>query len=155
MIEISKSKTADTRSCDYGNVTKEQLILSSKQHIDDIGKGIAFFIGMLVAAGEQHDFDKIGDIDTFHADFLTGFKQTKWWDEHRKINRHHLLQEDGVPKDVTLIDVIEMIVDCVMAGMGRTGTVYPLEIKPEVLMRAFQNTVELLKAQIIVKEDKE
>jgi 4-aminobutyrate aminotransferase-like enzyme len=45
-----------------------------------------------------------------------------------------------------------MIVDCVMAGMGRTGTVYPLEIKPEVLMAAFQNTVELLKSEIVVDD---
>lgn len=44
-----------------------------------------------------------------------------------------------------------MVVDCVMAGMGRTGEVYALDISPDVLMTAFQNTVELLKAQIIVE----
>ena len=76
--------------------------------------------------------DKIAGIDGFHRDFLTGFKQTTWWDNHRKINRHHLLQDDGVPADVNLVDVLDMIVDCVMAGMARTGSVYPLDIKPEV-----------------------
>jgi len=45
-----------------------------------------------------------------------------------------------------------MITDCVMAGMGRTGSVYPLNINPQVLMNAFQNTVELLKSQVVVKE---
>jgi hypothetical protein len=40
-----------------------------------------------------------------------------------------------------------------MAGMGRTGTVYPLNISPEVLMAAFQNTVELLKSQVVVAKD--
>ena len=43
-----------------------------------------------------------------------------------------------------------MIVDCVMAGMGRSGSVYPLAIPPDVLMAAFQNTVELLKREVVV-----
>ena len=32
MIKIRKSKTADTRSCDFSQVTKKQLLHSSKQH---------------------------------------------------------------------------------------------------------------------------
>ena len=84
---------------------------------------------------------------------MTGFKQTEWWDKHRKINRHHLLQEDGVPQDVNLIDVLDMIADCVMAGMARSGEVYPLNLDPDVLMRAFQNTVELLKQHVEVWTD--
>jgi hypothetical protein len=51
---------------------------------------------------------------------------------------------------VNLIDVLDMIVDCVMAGMARTGSVYPLEIDQDVLRRAFENTVELLKANVAV-----
>ena len=152
MIEISKSKTADTRSCDFSQVTKNQLIESSDQHIKDVIKGMIYFQHLLRDAGVAHDLDKLTDIDQFHADFITGFKQTGWWDKHRQITRHHLLTDDGIPKDVNLVDVIEMIVDCVMAGMGRTGTVYPLEIKPEVLMVAFHNTAELLKSQIIVED---
>jgi len=38
-----------------------------------------------------------------------------------------------------------------MAGMGRTGSVHPLLIAPETLMKAFLNTVELLKAEIVVE----
>lgn len=69
------------------------------------------------------------------------------------MNRHHLLQPDGVPTDVNLIDVLDMIVDCVMAGMSRTGTVYPLTITDEVLRTAFSNTVDLLKNKIVVEKD--
>ncbi len=116
----------------------------------DVAKGMQFFASMLLEAANRHDHDKFSGIDQFHADFKTGFKQTEWWDNHRKVNRHHLLASDGVPDDVNLIDVLDMIVDCVMAGMGRSGSVYPLEIKPEVLMDAFNNTVELLKSQVIV-----
>ena len=150
MIKINKSKTADTRSCDFTKVTREQLLASTYQHLSDIDQGINFFKGMLASAGDHHDLDKLSDIDGFHHDFIGGFKETTWWDNHRKVNRHHLLVEDGVPKDVNLIDVLDMIVDCVMAGMGRTGTVYPLNINPEVLMKAFNNTVELLKNNVEV-----
>lgn len=151
MIKIKKSGTADTRTCDWSKVTKEQLYDSSVQHRDDVAKGFEFFADMLMDQSYQHDHDKLSDIDGFHRDFLTGFKRTEWWDNHRKVNRHHLLQDDGVPEDVNLIDVLDMVIDCVMAGMGRSGSVYPLEIKPDVLVQAFQNTVDLLKSQITVE----
>ena len=150
MITIQKSKTADTRTCDFSKVTKDQLGVSSVQHIGDVRQGMALLARLIADAADRHDHDKLTDLDGFHADFVTGFKQTTWWGNHRKVNRHHLLQPDGVPADVNLIDVLDMIVDCVMAGMGRSGSVYPLEIKPEVLMTAFQNTVELLKANVQV-----
>lgn len=155
MIEIKKSETADTRTCDFANVSKETLLVSSQQHIGDIVKALAFFIAKLTEAAGEHDQDKLTLIDWFHADFVTGFKETGWWDNHRHIWRHHLNMEDGVPKDVNLIDVLEYISDCVMAGMARSGSVYELQIDAEVLLRAFNNTVELLKAQVVVKPNAE
>jgi len=106
---------------------------------------------LLSEAARVHDHDKISDIDGFHRDFVTGFTQTEWWDNHRKVNRHHLLNEDGIPADVNLIDVLDMIADCVMAGMARSGSVYALNLNPEVLRKAFDNTVELLKSQVVVE----
>jgi hypothetical protein len=150
MIQIRKSETADTRTCDFSKVSKEQLIESSIQHIEDVKNAMRCFAEYLEVAGLSHDADKLSCLDAFHADFLTGFKETGWWDNHRKIARHHLLQADGVPADVNLIDVLEMIADCVMAGMARAGSVYPFDIDPDVLMRAFHNTAELLKKQVEV-----
>lgn len=152
MITIHKSPTADTRTCDFANTPKEVLLKSSLQHISDVQEALGMFANLLLRAAGRHDYDKISDIDGFHRDFLTGFQKTDWWDEHRKLNRHHLLQEDGVPQDVNLIDVLDMISDCVMAGMARSGSVYPLEITDDVLRRAFNNTVELLKANVQVGE---
>lgn len=153
MIEIIKSKTADTRTCDFASVSKETLLASSRQHIGDIVKALAFFTSKLVEAAGEHDYDKLTAIDWFHADFVTGFKQTGWWDNHRCIHRHHLDKPDGVPQDVNLLDVLEHISDCVMAGMGRSGSVYELKLPDELLQRAFRNTVDLLKAQVVVKGD--
>jgi len=151
MIRIKKSPTADTRTCDYAKVTKETLLASSRQHIQDVQQALCFFIDSIETAGLNHDTDKITDIDGFHADFLTGFKQTGWWDKHRKLNRHHLEQADGIPDDVNLIDVLDYISDCVMAGMARSGSVYPLQLPAKLLERAFQNTVELLKRNVCVE----
>ena len=106
---------------------------------------------MLTKALADHDTDKINDIEGFHRDFVTGFKQTTWWDAHRKLNRHHLTMEDSISDDVNLIDVLDFIADCVMAGMGRSGSVYPLVLPPELLERAFQNTVTLLKNNVQVE----
>jgi hypothetical protein len=152
MIQIKQSPTADTRTCDFANVSKDTLYASSKQHINDVRRALDYFMAKVCEAGQNHDPDKLTDIDGFHADFVTGFKQTGWWDRHRALNRHHLQQADGIPADVNLIDVLDFIADCVMAGMARSGSVYALNLPPELLERAFQNTVDLLKAQVVVEQ---
>ena len=143
-IQIRKCPIADTRTCDYTQVTEEQLFEASEQHIEDVREGLHFFTSMLHEAAAAHDVDKLHAVDEFHADFVTGFEKTEWWDNHRKIHRHHLNYEDGCPEDVNLVDVLEYIVDCVMSGMARRGEVYPVTLDHDVLAKAFQNTVELL-----------
>lgn len=150
MIRIGKSETADTRTCDAANVSRETLKASSMQHIGDVQVALGYFAQLLHRAAAVHDVDKLTDLDSFHADFITKFEKTDWWDRHRSLNRHHLMQADGVPPDVNLIDVLDFIADCVMAGMARSGSVYALKLSPELLETAFQNTVELLKRQVEV-----
>jgi len=152
MIRIEKSSTADTRTCDWSKVTEETLLKSSEQHIGDIQKGLEFFCNKLREAAEEHDFDKVSEIKWFHEDFKTGFKQTGWWDNHRRVNRHHIDKPDGIPEDVNLIDVLEHITDCVMAGMARSGSVYALKLPSDLLQKAFENTVALLKNNIEVSD---
>lgn len=144
-ITIGKSPTADTRTCDWSKVSREQLLASSLQHKQDIAKALGLFQVKLTEASTRHDFDKISAIDHFHSDFTTGFKETGWWDNHRRANRHHLTEADGIPTDVNLIDVLDYIADCVMSGLARSGSVYDLHLQPELLERAFQNTIRLLK----------
>ena len=151
MIRIQPSPTADISSCDFAKVSKGTLQLSTLMHCHDVYDGMHHFAAMMEKAGINHDPDKLDALDHFHSDFVTGFEQTGWWDNHRKVNRHHLSSPDGVPEDVNLIDVLEFITDCVMAGMARSGSVYALHLPPEVLEKAFQNTVDLLKSQVVVK----
>lgn len=153
MIRIFPSPTADTRTCDFANVSRETLLASSKQHIVDVRRALSFFGARLQLAGEVHDTDKVTDIEGFHRQFVTGFKTDgpdEWWYRHRRLNRHHLNMADGIPDDVNLIDVLDYIADCVMAGMARSGGVTPVLIDTEVLKYAFDNTVALLKQQVVV-----
>ena len=152
MIKIKRSPTADTRTCDFKTVDRDTLLRSSIVHIGDVSAALGFFAARLKAASGVHDFDKISEIDKFHADFVTGFEKHDWWDNHRKVNRHHLFEADGVPDDVNLIDVLDLIADCVMAGMARSGSVYELKLDPQVLQKAFTNTVELLKKNVVVED---
>lgn len=155
VIYIKKSPTADTRTCDFKNVSRDTLRESSRIHIHDVTKALASFCEQLTDAARRHDWDKLERLDEFHADFLTGFEQHSWWDSHRKVNRHHLQRPDGVPPDVNLIDVLDMIADCVMAGMARSGSVYEIKIDPDVLMAAFKNTIEQLKSRVVVTDREE
>lgn len=152
MIHIRKSSTADTRTCDVTQVDKATLLNSSRQHIGDVGKAMALFISMLTESAVAHDYDKLTAIDWFYSDFRTKFEQTGWWDNHRKIHRHHLNMADGIPADVNLIDVLEYVADCVMAGMARSGAVHEVLASDELLQTSFRNTVELLKSRVTVVE---
>lgn len=53
VIEIRKSATADSRTCDVSQVSKETLLASSRQHIGDVVKAMAFFSGLSESGGES------------------------------------------------------------------------------------------------------
>ena len=151
-IKILKSATADTRTCDFANVTKEQLEASSVSHIKDVYMGLRHVQEQLEERAKLHDWDKLENLEGFHSDFVGGFKSTEWWDNHRIINRHHINMEDGVRKDVNLVDVLEHIVDCVMASMARGGDFFDVELSNELLQKAVKHTVEELRNSIEVVE---
>ena len=151
-IEITKSQTADTRTCDWSKVTKEELLEASKTHINDIHKGFNFFIDIMNRQKYIHDLTKINDIDGFHKDFKTGFKSTTWWESHQEKERHHFNNEKYIQEDVNLIDILDQIIDGVMAGMARSGEYRQEKISHELLDRAYKNTVDLLLNQVIVRE---
>ena len=156
MIKITKTKSADTRSAEH-EVTKEELLSNSLQHIIDVQKALRLFADLLLRIAEKHDWTKIVWIDQFYEDFHRvqkhggDFKELNWHRRHVSEERHHL--NDRVPSNVTLLDVLEWVADITMAGLARSGNVYPDALPPEVLERAYQNTIELLKTETIIEED--
>lgn len=153
-IKIKTSKSADTRSCDSSSVTKEELLKNSKQHIDDVKQGMEFLSALVLLAGKNHDHTKISMIDDFHKDFVEGFKEgnTTWWEAHQKIERHHLKKEEFIQEDVNLVDILEQIVDGVMAGLARSGEYRQEPMSPDLLMKAYNNTVKLMLKSVEVEK---
>lgn len=148
-IIIKNTEYADSRTAPE-DITKEKLYDATEEHIKDVQKGMDFFAGKLHEAGLKHDFTKISYFDEYAEDVLSEhtddeFKKRPWYQRHIYAERHHLNAD--CPLDVTLIDVFEMISDCVMAGKGRFGRVTPEYLNlsdPSILIRAYYNTVKML-----------
>lgn len=150
-IVIDRSPTAGV---DLSEIDRETLDRATFSHMRDVQTGMNYFAYRIQKAGLVHDNDKINSSE-FYRYIKSKFKDPTWFENHKEKTRHHLTSEGGVPENVNLVDVIECIVDCVMAGSARSEKgvdgVYDFDIDPQVLMKAVKNTVEELKSIITVK----
>lgn len=146
-IIIYETKKCDTRAIEK-IFTDEDVKSDTLKHREAVIAGCDFIADKLREQSFNHDYTKLGKyLPLFTRALKTGFKNDEfkkidWWNIHKTKERHHL--NDNCPDDVNIIDVIEMIVDCTMAGLARTGKVYDISIKPEILKKAINNTVKLL-----------
>lgn len=150
-IEIERNTNGDTR------VAKEipnfyKFKESNTSHRQDVYRMMSEIAEDIESAGRAHDHTKTEDDNgsLFYREFCNtlegkmNFEEGQWYKMHCKKERHHLNKH--CPEDVNLIDVIEMICDCVCAGMARSGSVYPIEISSETLQKAVKNTAEMCMA---------
>lgn len=156
MIKIKKSSSADTRSATE-KVTKDILLANSEQHIGDVQVAIDWMRERLLQVALHHDWTKREFIDEFFDNFKSvqenstlDFKKLGWFERHVTSERHHL--NDCCPDNVNLFDVLERIADITMAGLARTGKIYDDTLNPEILARAYKNTIELLKNNTEVEQ---
>ena len=152
--EITVKKTLDP---DKGYTDKEQLLRDIYQHREDVSKLMNMFAMHLITCGENHDWTKIDFFEDFSNDTLERlttpeFKERDWYQIHCTYERHHLNAK--APDDVDLADVLEMICDCLVAGVTRNGSFNPyfLILRDGLLEKAYWNTVQKLKDLIIVAE---
>lgn len=134
--------------------SKEMVLKDAKEHIQHVVDVMEHISEVLNKQAAKHDHTKIQFIDELYEDFVKAkngevFKELPWWQYHLE-ERHHL--NDRVPKDVNLFDVLEMIVDCCVAGLARSGDVYEINIPDEVLRDAVQNTAKYIISNIDVNE---
>lgn len=146
-----------TNNPDTGWDNKEELLNDTLFHIHDVGKVLSSLANELNEIGYSHDWSKIKYFDDFANDCLErldtpDFKSRNWYHVHTKSERHHL--NTYVHPDVNLLDVLEMISDCVVAGKTRSGEVNPnyLILKDKVLDKAYWNTVKLISDNVHVGE---
>lgn len=155
-VKIRKHTEGDSR------VAKElptfsDFVNANDAHRVDVRSLIARFSELLKAWTNNHDWTKRDEPyrSMFYRDLCAtiegriNFMDGEWAKLHYyEKERHHLKQ--FCPDDVNLFDVIEMLCDCVAAGMARSGHIYDVDIPADVLTKAIVNTVELLKDEIEV-----
>ena len=143
-IKIKRNPNGDTRTAPK-DISFEQFQEANDMHKYDVRRVMAGLATKLEVRGAFHDHTKKSHERLFYDNFLdtmnngTDFVSNEWYQLHIKEERHHLLSR--CPEDVDLIDVIEMIVDCVCAGKARAGEVRSIEINDEILRKALDNTV--------------
>ncbi|MBZ9693284.1 DUF5662 family protein [Clostridium sp. M14] len=151
MIKIYKNSNGDTRTAKK-DVSFKEFQQANDMHRRDVKNVMKELAYKIMDIGFSHDITKKTDEELFYNNFIstinegTDFVNNDWYQLHISKERHHLLS--NCPKDVNLLDVIEMIVDCVCAGMARSGDVRDVEINEEILNKALKNTVTLIKNMI-------
>lgn len=146
-----------TENPEYGYNSKEQLLRDTNQHRQDVGKVLGELSLFLFERGVAHDWSKLAFFEQFSQDTLErqdtpDFKSRPWYKIHTAEERHHV--NANVPEDVDLIDLLEMIVDCVVAGKTRSGEVNNdfLILKDNILDDAYWNTVKKITDIVIVEK---
>lgn len=153
-IKIKKNPNGDTRTAPK-DISFKQFQEANDMHKNDVRRVMARLATKLEIRGTFHDYTKKSHERLFYDNFLEtmnegkDFVSNEWYQLHIANERHHLLSR--CPEDVNLIDVIEMIVDCVCAGKARSGEVRPIEINDEILKKAITNTVKMLDEMIVTE----
>lgn len=151
MIQIFKNPNGDSRTAKK-NVTFEEFQESNNMHRQDVMKVMNELAIDIQVKGINHDYTKKTKEQLFYDNFTStaiecsDFLKSEWYQSHIEKERHHLLSR--CPEDVNLLDVLEMVVDCVCAGISRSGEVRPIEINSEILNRALANTTKLIQNMV-------
>lgn len=147
-VKIVPIKDGDSRVAErVPNIS--QFEYANKRHVMEVADMLYSIAEEIIDRGKTHDHTKLKDPykTIFYGDLCEtikgnmSFEEGDWSKLHYEKERHHLNR--NCPDDVNLIDVVEMIADCVCAGMARSGEVYPITIPVDVLKRAIDNTVKM------------
>ena len=135
-----------------------KFVDANNLHVEDVKSMMRAIADMINDTGRRHDWTKREEPyrSNFYRDLCNTiegrikFEDGQWNKDHYTLERHHLLKR--CPNDVNLIDVLEMICDCVCAGMARSEEVRDLEISEDILLKAVKNTVEMCKEAVVLED---
>ena len=155
MSIIYKNSNGDTRTAPK-NVTFKEFQKANDMHREDVKNTMNEVAFLLMEKGKKHDWTKKDYEEMFYNNFLstlnngTNFIEDEWYQLHIEKEKHHLASK--CHDDVDLLDVIEMVVDCVCAGKARSGEIRGLEINQEILDKALKNTVKKINEMVKCEE---
>lgn len=160
IVKMERNCLGDTRTATH-MPTREEFREANWSHKDDVLNLAVAFATELRSRVGNHDWTKVqAPYDEMFYDLMKAtiedgadFMDGEWARLHYDVlERHHLSRH--CPNDVTLFDVLEMLFDCVSAGMTRSGSVYPIDVSDEILQKAVSNTVDYLVKHIEVVDRK-
>jgi len=141
-IKLKRDPHGDSRHAPK-DTTFEQFHEANVLHIHDVQSVMNWLSTLIKNQGKIHDWTKIRYEQEFWKDFWSDdFVNCTWYQRHIHTEKHH--PTSYCHDDVDLIDILEMIADCVCAGKARSGEVRPIEINDEILRKAVNNTVKLI-----------
>ena len=155
MSIIYKNSNGDTRTAPK-NVTFKEFQKANDMHREDVKNTMNEVAFLLMEKGKKHDWTKKDYEEMFYNNFLstlnngTNFIEDEWYQLHIEKEKHHLFSK--CHDNVDLLDVIEMVVDCVCAGKARSGEIRGLEINQEILDKALKNTVKKINEMVKCEE---
>lgn len=155
MSIIYKNSNGDTRTAPK-NVTFKEFQKANDMHREDVKNTMNEVAFLLMEKGKKHDWTKKDYEEMFYNNFLstlnngTNFIEDEWYKLHIEKEKHHLFSK--CHDNVDLLDVIEMVVDCVCAGKARSGEIRDLEINQEILDKALKNTVKKINEMVKCEE---
>lgn len=149
VVDVDKIRAEKLRrSTNKPDISFEEFSKATDEHREAVKNALYSLADRLEQAGEIHDWSKKQRERQFYNSFTSAkekgldFKKDDWYRYHVTTERHHIASH--VANDINLIDALEMISDCCCAGLARSGKIYDLDIDPEVLMKAFNNTLKLV-----------
>lgn len=151
---LKKVTVFQTDNPEEGYADKEKLFKDVEQHRKDVAKVMDMISDHIHDIGVRHDWTKVQYFDDFARDTLErqdtpDFKEREWYKIHTEYERHHI--NSRIPEDVDLFDILECIVDCIVAGKTRSGSVNHdfLVLPQSVINDAYWNTVKKIEDNII------
>lgn len=158
-VLIRPNKNGDSRTAEkcptFGDFEN-----ANKSHRSEVREMMKQFGMLIIERGKSHDWTKVKEPQKsqFYADLCSAmnnkdadFTKMSWYPMHCNTERHHL--NTRCPEDVNLIDIVEMVADCVCAGMARSGEVYPIEIDTTIFQKAINNTMQYMIDELIEIKD--
>lgn len=157
VIKIMRNANGDSRTAKH-IPTINEFGIANRSHREDVSNAMYFINERIRERRTKHDDTKVIEPykSIFYRDLCDAiggkinFEDGEWYKMHCETERHHL--NKYCPEDVNLIDVIEMICDCICAGMARTGEIRPIEISTDILQKAVNNTAIMLANNVEIIE---
>lgn len=158
-ILIKQTKDVDSQTRDK-LPSKDRLDAVNREHQQNVVAIGMLGVEELLSKLRNHDWTKNDFLDELYQDNmdldegkLKDFTKGKWYQRHIHKEKHH--PQACVHADINFFDLIEMMIDCIESGKGRFGKVDMdyFKLDPDVLERAYWNTIRWFDRRVILKEE--